>query len=47
VVLGADYPFDMGVTDPVERVSAAELPAADLMAILSGDAVGLFDLGRS
>jgi predicted TIM-barrel fold metal-dependent hydrolase len=44
VVLGTDYPFDMGVTDPVERAAAAGLPAADLTAILSGNAVGLFGL---
>ena len=44
VVLGTDYPFDMGITDPVERASAAGLPAADLTAILSGNATAL--LGR-
>jgi aminocarboxymuconate-semialdehyde decarboxylase len=44
VVLGTDYPFDMGVTDPVERAAAAGLPAADLTAILSGNAAGLFGL---
>jgi aminocarboxymuconate-semialdehyde decarboxylase len=44
VVLGTDYPFDMGVTDPVERAAAAGLPAADLTAILSGNAATLFGL---
>jgi aminocarboxymuconate-semialdehyde decarboxylase len=44
VVLGTDYPFDMGVTDPVARATAAGLPAADLAAILSGNAAGLFGL---
>lgn len=44
IVLGTDYPFDMGVTDPVERASAAGLPAADLFAILSGNAASLFGL---
>ncbi len=44
VVLGTDYPFDMGVTDPVERATAAGLPTADLAAILSGNAVGLLGL---
>jgi aminocarboxymuconate-semialdehyde decarboxylase len=44
VVLGTDYPFDMGVTDPVERAAAAGLPAADLTAILSGNATALFGL---
>jgi predicted TIM-barrel fold metal-dependent hydrolase len=44
VVLGTDYPFDMGVTDPVERAAAAGLPAADLTAILSGNAATLLGL---
>ncbi len=44
VVLGTDYPFDMGVTDPVERAAAAGLPAADLTAVLSGNAAALFGL---
>ena len=44
VVLGTDYPFDMGVTDPVERATAAALPAADLTAILSGNAAKLLGL---
>jgi predicted TIM-barrel fold metal-dependent hydrolase len=44
VVLGTDYPFDMGVSDPVERATAAALPAADLTAILSGNAAQLLGL---
>jgi aminocarboxymuconate-semialdehyde decarboxylase len=44
VVLGTDYPFDMGVTDPVARATAAGLPAADLTALLSGNATSLFGL---
>ncbi|WP_300613093.1 amidohydrolase family protein [Trebonia sp.] len=44
VVLGTDYPFDMGVTDPVERVRAAGLPAAGIAAVLSGNAAALFTL---
>jgi aminocarboxymuconate-semialdehyde decarboxylase len=44
VVLGTDYPFDMGVTDPVERATAAALPAADLTAILSGNAATLLGI---
>jgi aminocarboxymuconate-semialdehyde decarboxylase len=44
VVLGTDYPFDMGVTDPVERATAAGLPAAELTAILSGNARTLLSL---
>jgi len=41
VVLGTDYPFDMGVTDPVSRVTAAGLAVGDLGAILSGNAASL------
>jgi predicted TIM-barrel fold metal-dependent hydrolase len=44
VVLGTDYPFDMGVTDPVARAESTGLPAADLTAILSGNAVSMLDL---
>ena len=41
VLLGSDYPFDMGVSDPVQRVEAAELGAADTHAITSGNAESL------
>jgi predicted TIM-barrel fold metal-dependent hydrolase len=44
VVLGTDYPFDMGVTDPVARATAAGLSAASLTAILSGNAASLLGL---
>jgi aminocarboxymuconate-semialdehyde decarboxylase len=44
VVLGTDYPFDMGVSNPVERAAGAALPAADLNAVLSGNARTLFSL---
>jgi aminocarboxymuconate-semialdehyde decarboxylase len=44
VVLGTDYPFDMGITDPVNRAAAAALPAADLSAVLSTNATALFTL---
>jgi len=44
VVLGTDYPFDMGITDPVERAAAAGLTAASLTAILSDNAASLFGL---
>jgi len=44
VALGTDYPFDMGVTDPVARATAAALPAADLTAILSTNAATLLGL---
>jgi aminocarboxymuconate-semialdehyde decarboxylase len=38
VMLGSDFPFDMGVGDPVERVREAGLAARDERAILSGNA---------
>jgi aminocarboxymuconate-semialdehyde decarboxylase len=44
VAIGTDYPFDMGVTDPVERVRAAGLPATDQTAILTSTATTLFSL---
>jgi aminocarboxymuconate-semialdehyde decarboxylase len=46
LMLGTDYPFDMGVTDPAERAAAAGLPAANLAAILTGNAAALFGLSR-
>jgi aminocarboxymuconate-semialdehyde decarboxylase len=44
VVLGSDYPFDMGVPDPVDRLAAAGLPEADEQAIRSGNALALLGL---
>lgn len=41
VVLGSDYPFDMGADRPVEAVRALELPPADETAILEGNALTL------
>lgn len=41
VLLGSDYPFDMGVDDPVERVLEAPLSEVEARAILSGNAVEL------
>jgi predicted TIM-barrel fold metal-dependent hydrolase len=43
VVLGTDYPFDMGVDDPVQRVMAAlDVPASERSAICGGNALSLF-----
>ena len=36
VVLGSDFPFDMGVEDPVARVRAAGLGESAELAIISG-----------
>ncbi|WP_375424036.1 amidohydrolase family protein [uncultured Friedmanniella sp.] len=41
VVLGSDYPFDMGVEDPVDRLLAAGLDAADEVAVRGGNAARL------
>lgn len=41
VLLGSDYPFDMGVTDPVDRLEAAGLDAATVAAIAGGNAARL------
>jgi aminocarboxymuconate-semialdehyde decarboxylase len=41
VLLGSDFPFDMGVTDPVERLAAAGLTPDQQHAIASGNAADL------
>jgi aminocarboxymuconate-semialdehyde decarboxylase len=41
VLLGSDYPFDMGNEDPVERVGAAGLVSSDEQKILGGNAARL------
>ncbi|MCF4121083.1 amidohydrolase [Antribacter sp. KLBMP9083] len=38
VLLGSDYPFDMGVDDPVERAREAGLAPDDVAAVLGGNA---------
>jgi aminocarboxymuconate-semialdehyde decarboxylase len=45
VLLGSDYPFDMGVEDPLRRLEAAGLPAAAERAIRGGNALSLFGIG--
>jgi predicted TIM-barrel fold metal-dependent hydrolase len=41
VLLGSDYPFDMGVTDPLDRLEAAGLDVATVAAIAGGNAARL------
>ncbi|WP_116103858.1 amidohydrolase family protein [Amycolatopsis thermalba] len=41
VLLGTDYPFDMGITDPLDRLTHACLPAKAAEAIRSGNARAL------
>ena len=44
VTLGSDYPFDMGVEDPVDRLEAAGLDASTAEAIRGGNAARLLGL---
>lgn len=44
VLLGSDYPYDMGVEDPVRRLEAVGLPAGDERAIRGGNAAALFGI---
>lgn len=44
VTLGSDYPFDMGVTDPVDRLEAAGFDAATTDAIRGANAARLLGL---
>ena len=44
VMLGSDYPFDMGVEDGVARIRAAGLDERDVTRLLSGNAASLFEL---
>jgi predicted TIM-barrel fold metal-dependent hydrolase len=46
VMLGSDYPFDMGVDDPVGRLERAGLPAEAFHAIRGGNAASLFSIGE-
>jgi aminocarboxymuconate-semialdehyde decarboxylase len=41
VLLGTDYPFDMGVTDPLDRIDRIGLRAEDRAAIAGGNAARL------
>ncbi len=46
VVIGTDYPFDMGLTEPVDVVDRLGLEAADRARILGGNAETLLPLAR-
>ncbi|TVZ02287.1 amidohydrolase [Trebonia kvetii] len=41
VLLGTDYPFDMGIPDPLDRLAAAGLPSSASEAIRGGNAAAL------
>ena len=45
VLLGTDYPFDMGVGDPVARLAGAGLSEAEAAAVAGGTAAALLSLG--
>lgn len=45
VMLGSDYPFDMGDATPVDLVRQARLSDSDRAKVLSGNAAGLFGIG--
>ena len=42
VMLGSDYPYDMGMMDCVAHVRGLKIPEADKAAILGGHAEKLF-----
>ncbi|GII22785.1 amidohydrolase family protein [Planosporangium mesophilum] len=46
VTLGSDYPFDMGVTDPVDRLEAAGFDEDAMAAIRGGNALRLLGVAR-
>lgn len=47
VLLGSDYPFDMGVEDPLDRVISAGLPDAAVAAIAGENAAALLGLRQA
>jgi aminocarboxymuconate-semialdehyde decarboxylase len=44
VVLGTDYPFDMGETDPIGLTGRLDLPPEEIAAIRGGNAARLFGI---
>ena len=44
VLLGSDFPFDMGTEHPLAALRAADLPDADFHAVRGGNAAALLDL---
>ncbi|MCL6671870.1 MULTISPECIES: amidohydrolase family protein [Streptomyces] len=47
VLLGSDFPFDMGTEDPVGALRTARLPEADFHAVRGGNAAALLSLGAT
>ncbi len=46
LLVGTDYPFDMGETDPLALLASTDLDEADIAAIAGGNATRLFGLDR-
>jgi aminocarboxymuconate-semialdehyde decarboxylase len=44
VLMGTDYPFDMGTVDPVDFLAGVELSDADRDLVLGGNAARLFGI---
>lgn len=44
VLLGSDFPFDMGADDPLGALRAADLPIADFHSVRGGNAAALLNL---
>ena len=44
VMLGSDFPFDMGTDDPLDALRAADLPEPDFHAVRGGNAAALLNL---
>ncbi|MFK4065399.1 amidohydrolase family protein [Streptomyces sp. NPDC029674] len=44
ILLGSDFPFDMGTDDPVDALRAAQLPDTDFHAVRGGNATTLLRL---
>ncbi|MET7455942.1 amidohydrolase family protein [Streptomyces sp. NPDC005574] len=44
VLLGSDFPFDMGTDDPLGALRAADLPDTDFHSVRGGNAAALLDL---
>ncbi|MEU6918454.1 amidohydrolase family protein [Streptomyces olindensis] len=44
VLLGSDFPFDMGTEDPLSALRAADLPDQDFHAVRGGNAAALLNL---
>lgn len=47
VLLGSDFPFDMGTADPVGALRGARLTEADLTAVRGGNAAALLHLASA